>query len=369
MYDRGSAEFSGIPPPQSYVPPLCPSTDHSELRSSRVSILPRSLSQARIPSYQNMSDVRRKWLNTCLALPFLHPRKEQMLGNGPFPHRLALWPLLSYHWTSELHELHLGPGADLTWLGQLDFFFSWENKAKKTALITGANKGIGREVARQLATQGYQVFIGSRDEARGQKTVDELVASGLADVHLLVLDVSNDESVKQAYEALAAKISALDVLVNNSGVSAAGWKTCLEESLEEFIATYQVNVFGVVRTTNAFIPLLKKSKAGRIVNVSSGLASLAHAADKNHPNYAHNALGYNSSKTALNHVTVSYAKALAEFGIKVNSSNPGYTATDMTHNNGPQTVEVGAKSTVFLATLPDDGPTASFYDKDGVLPW
>lgn len=242
-------------------------------------------------------------------------------------------------------------------------------QSKKTVLITGANKGIGKEVARQLASRGYQVFVGARDEARGQKTVDELIASGLKDVHLLVIDVTNDESVAQAAESLSSKVTALDVLINNAGIIAAGFKTPLQESLSEFISTYTVNVFGVIRTTNAFIPLLKKSKGGRIVNVSSGLASLTHSTDKAHPSYNYNALGYNSSKAALNYVTVSYAKALSEFGIKVNSANPGSTATDMNFNKGMQTIEVGAQSTVFLATLPEEGPTASFYDKNGALPW
>ena len=243
-------------------------------------------------------------------------------------------------------------------------------QAKKTVLITGANKGIGKEVARQLAVRGgYEIYLGARDAARGQATVDELVAAGHKDIHLLVIDVTSDESVKKAFETLSSKVSALDVLVNNAGITAAGFKPALQESLAEFIATYEVNVFGVVRTTNAFIPLLKKSKAGRIVNVSSGLGSIAFASDKNHPYYAYNSLGYNTSKSAVNHVTVSFSKALAEFGIKVNASDPGYTATDLNHNSGPQTVDVGAQSTVFLATLPDDGPTGSYQDKDGVLPW
>ena len=128
-------------------------------------------------------------------------------------------------------------------------------------------------------------------------------------------------------------------------------------------------MFGVIRTTNAFVDLIKKSQHGRIVNVSSGLGSSTLATDKTNFVYNVTALGYNTSKAAVNHATILYAKALAEFKILVNASNPGYTATDLNNNSGPQTVEVGAQSTVFLATLPDDGPTASFYDKDGVVPW
>ena len=243
------------------------------------------------------------------------------------------------------------------------------SQAKQTVLITGANKGIGKEVARQLAAKGYQVFVGARDEARGQKTVDELRAAGHADVHLLIIDVTSDASVKAAAETLATKITALDVLVNNAGVATAGWKGPLEESIEEAKATYEVNVFGVIRTTHAFVELLKKSKNGRVVNVSSGLGSITNASDKNHPFYAFSSLGYNSSKSAVNHITVIYSKALAPYGIKVNSADPGYTATDMNKHSGPQTVDVGAQSTVYFATIGADGPTGSYQDKDGVLPW
>lgn len=235
--------------------------------------------------------------------------------------------------------------------------------------MTGANKGIGKEVARQLAAKGYQVFIGARDAERGQKAVEDLKALGLSDVHLLILDVASDDSVKRAAVDLATKVSALDVLVNNAGIVGGGSKGPLEESIEESKATFEVNVFGAIRTTDAFIDLLKRSKHGRIVNVSSVLASLAICSDLNHPYSKLMAMSYSASKSALNSLTVSYAKALAEFGIKVNAADPGYTTTDINNHSGPQPVEVGAQSTVFFATLPDDGPTASFQDKDGIVPW
>ena len=202
---------------------------------------------------------------------------------------------------------------------------------------------------------------------------------------MLVIDVTSDDSVKQAAATLATKISALDVLINNAGILAGGTKGPFEETIQETKDTFEVNVFGVIRTTNAFVELVKKSKHGRIVNVSSILASIAIAKDPTNPFSKVNTTSYNASKTAINHITVIYAKALEEFGIKVNAADPGYTATDITGTEsnqnvdasfyedtlpgGPQTVEVGAQSTVFLATLPDDGPTASFYNKDGVLPW
>ena len=188
-------------------------------------------------------------------------------------------------------------------------------------------------------------------------------------MHLIVIDVVSDDSVAKAAETLATKIPALDVLVNNAGITAAGFVPALQETLEQMKSTYEVNVFGVVRVTNAFIPLLKKSKHGRIVNVSSGLASLTYLSDKNHPYYAYNVLGYNSSKTALNHITLVYAKALAEFNILVNASDPEYTATDLNGGHGLHAVDVGAKSTVYFATIPDDGPTGSYQSKEGVNPW
>ena len=146
-------------------------------------------------------------------------------------------------------------------------------------------------------------------------------------------------------------------------------KSPFQETIEEAKATYDVNVFGVIRTTNAFVDLIKKSQHGRIVNVSSGLGSITLGLDKSHFYYNISLLSYNSSKSAVNHITAIYAKALAEFKILVNASDPGYTATDLNNNSGPQTVEVGAQSTVFLATLPDDGPTGSYQEKDGVIPW
>lgn len=235
-------------------------------------------------------------------------------------------------------------------------------------MVTGANKGIGKEVVRQLATLGYEVYLGARNADLGQKAVDELNASGLKDVHLLVIDVTSDESVKLASETLSKKVSALDVLVNNAGVSLFK-EDALLETVDDVKGVFEVNVFGVVRATNAFVDLLKKSKSGRIVNLSSGLGSLTQVSDKSWPFYPFNSIGYNPSKTALNAISVSYAKALEKFNIKVNMADPGYTITEMNHGNGEHSVEVGAISTIRLATLPDEGPTASYQDKDGVLPW
>jgi NAD(P)-dependent dehydrogenase (short-subunit alcohol dehydrogenase family) len=241
---------------------------------------------------------------------------------------------------------------------------------KKTALVTGANKGIGKEVVRQLASRGFKVFLGARDETRGLKAVEEIRAEGLTDVHFLSLDVTSDESVKTAAESVATQIEALDVLVNNAGGSTSGFKGPWDESIDDIKATYDLNVYGVIRTIRAFAELLKRSKAGRIVNVGSSLGSLKLTTNPDWPFYGYNSIAYLSSKSALNAVTVAFAKALGEYKIKVNTTCPGYTATDINgHNPAAHSVEIGAQSTVHFATLPDDGPTASFYDKDGVVPW
>lgn len=254
------------------------------------------------------------------------------------------------------------------------FFFSVNKQIKKTALVTGANKGIGKEVVRQLASLGYQVYLGSRDEARGQKVVDEFRALKL-DVHLLVIDVASDDSVIRAAEVLSSKISALDVLVNNAGMTgpafdkaAMAYIPILQEKLEDIKATFEVNVFGVIRVTNAFVELLKKSKSPRIVNVGSGIGSLAINTDTSSPWYEMHTLAYIPSKTALNAITIVYAKGLKPFNIKVNVSHPGLTATDATGGVG-HSLEIGAQATVHLATLPDDGPTGSFHSNEGTVPW
>lgn len=236
-------------------------------------------------------------------------------------------------------------------------------------MVTGANKGIGKEIARQLAGLGYQVFLGSRDETRGQKAVDELRDSGLKDVHLVVIDVTSDDSVKAAVESVSKQVSALDVLVNNAGIMPALTKSALEETMADVYETYEVNVFGVVRTIQGFVELIKKSEHGRIVNVSSGLGSLSRAIDPHSAIYKSNALSYASSKAALNMITISYAKALAEFGIKVNAVCPGFTATDLNKHKGAQSAEIGATSSITMATIGDDGPTGTFCSKNGTIPW
>jgi len=231
---------------------------------------------------------------------------------------------------------------------------------RKTALITGANKGIGREIARQLAKKGYAVWLGCRDAERGEKAAAALRNEGL-EAQALLLDVTNDASVKAAALTYGKASDTLDVLVNNAGVATGGYTVPSEASLEDMHAVYEVNVFGPVRVTQAFLPYLRKAGQGRIVMMSSSLGSIGEQLDMTSGTYGVNLLGYNSSKSALNMVTVSFAKELAVHGIKVNAANPGYVATDLNDHQGYRTVEQGAAIAVHLATLGPMGPTAGFF--------
>jgi NAD(P)-dependent dehydrogenase (short-subunit alcohol dehydrogenase family) len=237
----------------------------------------------------------------------------------------------------------------------------------RTALVTGANKGIGREIARLLATNGYRVWMGCRDAKRGRAAVDELSHAGL-DVRLLEIDVSSDASVQRAADMLAQQTDHLDALVNNAGLP--GFRSSpLEESVPDIKAIYEVNVFGPIRVTQAFQGLLKAAPSARIVNMSSGLGSLTRMSDPASEYGKFNHLGYNSSKTALNGVTVVLANALRPFRIKVNSADPGYVGTDLNDHTGPRTVAEGAAPAVRLATLEDDGPTGKFFNESGPEAW
>ncbi len=240
---------------------------------------------------------------------------------------------------------------------------------KTIALVTGANKGIGKEIARQLLTAGQTVYIGSRDAERGKQTVAELGG----DSRLLVLDVTDEQSIARA----AAEVEALDILVNNAGIMTDG-ATGPEAQLDDFRRTYETNVFGVVAVTNAFLPALRRSSAPRIVNISSGTASLGASTDEDVRAAASGApamhspggITYRSSKAALNMITALYAQALPEF--RVNALAPGIRATDL--NDRARTLgqdpAEGAVVEMRLALLPEDGPTGAFFSFDGTsMPW
>ncbi|GGL13620.1 SDR family oxidoreductase [Planomonospora parontospora] len=232
------------------------------------------------------------------------------------------------------------------------------------ALITGATKGIGHQIARLLAERDVTVLAAGRDAERGQRAADRIGA------RFVQLDVTSAESVASAAKWIEAEYGRLDILVNNAGVLLPQEDPAPSATPVDVLrATYETNVFGVVAVTNAMLPLLRRAPAARIVNMSSGLASLAQASDPQDPSWEHNHLAYNSSKSALNMVTVAYAKELAGTPIKVNAADPGYCATDMNGHSGPRTAEQGAAAAVRLALLDADGPTGSYQDEDGVLPW
>lgn len=232
---------------------------------------------------------------------------------------------------------------------------------RKTALITGANKGLGKEIARQLGRKGYAVWLGSRDAERGERAAAELRGEGI-EATFLALDVTSDESVVAAAREYAKKNDTLDALVNNAGIATGGYTPPTKASLEDMRAVYDVNVFGAVRVTQAFVPLLVRAGQGRIVMMSSSLGSIAEQLDTTSGTYGVNLLGYNSSKSALNMITVAFAKELLAHGIKVNAANPGYVATDLNGHQGYRTVEQGAAIAVHLATLGPMGPTAGFFN-------
>ena len=230
----------------------------------------------------------------------------------------------------------------------------------KTALVTGANKGIGLAIAQGLGALGFTVAVGARDEARRAEAVERLRGARI-DAFGVALDVTSDESVAAA----AATLGHLDVLVNNAGISGpfgGGAQDPTALDLDVVRTVLDTNVFGVVRVTNAMLPLLHRSDAPRIVNVSSNMGSLTLQTGPIMAAYA-------PSKTMLNSVTAQYARRFADTNVIVNACCPGYVATDFTGFNAPRTPEQGAAIAIALATLPDDGPRGGFFDDDGAVPW
>ncbi|HEY7481824.1 MAG TPA: SDR family oxidoreductase [Gemmatimonadales bacterium] len=240
--------------------------------------------------------------------------------------------------------------------------------SEKVALITGANRGIGFEIARQLGALGFTVLVGARDAARGAEAVERLRQRGFH-ARPIVLDVTDPQTIEAAVREVEREFGKLDVLINNAGVALDRGMKPSEVPLAVLRATYETNVFGPVVVLQAFLPLLRKSEAGRVVNASSELASLARNGDPLFEFGHINLLAYNSSKTALNAVTVQLAKELRETGIKINAADPGYTATDFNQHGGTRSVVEGASTAVRLATLPAEGPTGGFFAEDGPLPW
>jgi NAD(P)-dependent dehydrogenase (short-subunit alcohol dehydrogenase family) len=238
-----------------------------------------------------------------------------------------------------------------------------------TVLITGGNKGLGRETARQLGHRGWNVLLGARDPGLGKAAADEVgaeVAAGGGEVRFVPLDVTDDASVAAAVEQVGSLTDHVDVLVNNAGI-VGSHAVALETGPEDFLACFGVNLLGPVRVTRAFLPLLSAAQLPRIVMVSSGMGSLAVTTDPDRLESGLVSLVYPSSKAALNMVTTQYAKALPDW--KVNAVDPGYTATDLNGHRGHKTVDEGARAIVAMATVGPDGPTGGFFDEHGPVPW
>lgn len=236
------------------------------------------------------------------------------------------------------------------------------------ALVTGANKGLGFEIARQLSQRGITVLLGSRDEVRGKQAAESLIDDGLP-VRLLRLDVTDEAGIADAAGWIEQQYGRLDILVNNAGIAGSFAAAPSMVTVAQLRRVYDTNVFGVVAVTNTMLPLLRRSAAGRIVNLSSNVGSLTLGSDPESALGQLNLLDYQSSKTALNAITLAYAKELRDTGIKVNAANPGFTATDLNNHRGTRTAQQGAVIAVRLATLGPDGPTGTSQDEDGIVPW
>ena len=233
-----------------------------------------------------------------------------------------------------------------------------------TTLITGANKGLGYETARRLIAAGHTVHIGARDENRGRAAAEELGA------RFVRLDVTDDASVAAAVATIEAG-GGLDVLVNNAGIEGRlpdnGIVTAADTTAGEIRTIFETNVFGLVRVTHAFLPLLRRSNSPVIVNLSSGLASLTDLSDPDSYTHFYPGVSYPASKTTVNAITIQFAKAFP--GIRVNAVDPGYTNTDLNGRTGTQTVEEGAEIIVRMAQLGADGPTGTFVSAHGPVAW
>jgi NAD(P)-dependent dehydrogenase (short-subunit alcohol dehydrogenase family) len=233
-----------------------------------------------------------------------------------------------------------------------------------TVLITGANKGLGYEAARQLVAAGHTVYVGARDIARGRKAAHELGA------RFVQLDVTDDASVAAAVKVIEAD-GGVDVLVNNAGVEPrtpdGGFVPPTDVTADSVRAVFETNVFGQVRMLHAFLPLLQKSAAPVVVNVGSGTSLMRDLADPANPAHFYPDIAYPSSKAAVNMLTVQYSKSFP--GVRINAVDPGFTATDLNHHAGTQTVAQGAEVIVRMAQIGPDGPTGGFFDAKGPIPW
>jgi NAD(P)-dependent dehydrogenase (short-subunit alcohol dehydrogenase family) len=242
----------------------------------------------------------------------------------------------------------------------------------RTALVTGGNRGLGYEICRQLGERGHIVFLGSRDLARGEAAADRLREAGI-DARALRLDATDEASIAAAVATVASQVPALDVLVNNGGTFVEAWGTMPSAlTLAELRETFETNFFGAFQVLREFVPLIRKSRAARIVNISSDMGSLGNINNPESIVYAVMGPAYQSSKVAINALTTLFAKEFKDTNIKVNSASPGWCRTDMGGDAAPLSPAEGADTIVWLATLPDDGPSGQFFSatrKRGAMEW
>jgi NAD(P)-dependent dehydrogenase (short-subunit alcohol dehydrogenase family) len=243
-----------------------------------------------------------------------------------------------------------------------------------SVLITGANRSIGLETAKQLSKKGLFVYLGTRDLQKGEAVVKELSQNGYENIKAIQIDVTNPDTILAAKNSIEKEKGKLDILINNAGISGEFPQSALDAPITDIQTVFDINFFGVINVTQAFIELLKKSESPRITNITSGLGSLTLHSDPNWKYYNFKATSYVTSKAALNAYTIILAHELKDLAFKVNVIDPGYTATDFNHHNGPGTVE-SAASFIIKHTLTDDnGPTGQFFSNDiedetGVSPW
>lgn len=244
----------------------------------------------------------------------------------------------------------------------------------KTVLITGANRSIGLETAKQLSKKGLFVYLGTRDLQKGEAVVKELSKNGFQNIKAIEIDVSKPDTIQVAKNSIKKEQGKLDILINNAGISGEFPQSALNAPIESIQSVFDINFYGVINITQAFIELLKKSESPRITNITSGLGSLTLHSDPNWKYYNFKATSYVTSKAALNAYSIILAYDLKDLGFKVNVIDPGYTATDFNHHNGPGTVE-SAASFIIKHTLTDEnGPTGKFFSNDiedetGISPW
>jgi NAD(P)-dependent dehydrogenase (short-subunit alcohol dehydrogenase family) len=244
----------------------------------------------------------------------------------------------------------------------------------QTVFITGANRSIGLETAKQLSEKGLFVYLGTRNLEKGREVVKELAEQGFSNIKAIEIDVTNPESISKAKDIVEKEQGKLDILINNAGILGVNPQTAAETSVEDIKEVFETNFFGAINVTQAFLDLLKKSESPRISNITSGLGSLTLHADPDWKYYPVKTAAYGPSKSALNAYTLVLAYELRELPFKVNVIDPGYTATDFNHHSGPGSVESAASFIVKHTITDENGPTGQFFSNDiedetGISPW